>query len=303
LEQAVQEVAGANGLKTQVKPSDNRIVQEIEQREGLASAISDYLRGLAAFDSPEDMDAFVVAMERQGWRIPEGGDEVFLDDESTRGGYRARHVQLMAPDGSLTAEFQLLPREIAEVKDEAHDLYKVFRNPEASLSAQQKAKAKSHKLYDEAWERWKARTSASPPGSLRDARRHGHGPAAPCGISWGHSQQRPGSAPRQHSHRSFRPSTASRSLNERRGGLNPGDTGSPSGSASVAGIRSTRNPDSPKRHRSGVRQPCLDVSSASSTRNHTKRLLPSPARSATLSPICNRPSHDLPPSRMTGILT
>ncbi|MCY3678745.1 MAG: hypothetical protein OXH66_14350 [Gemmatimonadetes bacterium] len=156
LSKAVQTVPGATGQKQRVK-ADARLLEKLDQR-GHAGTISDYLGGMLSIDSMEDGDRVLEAMAEQGWTLPEGeaADEVFVEDGG-KGGYRARHVQLLSPDGRLTAELQLVPKEIYEVKDKAHDLYKVFRSTEASTSERKRAKAESKALFDEAWAKFEER--------------------------------------------------------------------------------------------------------------------------------------------------
>lgn len=117
------------------------------------ATISDYLGGRIEVDSVGDANKVAAALHAR-YRVLD--DENFLDRPKI--GYRARHLQVQLKNG-LSAEVQLVPREIAQVQDEAHRHYEGLRSATATLQQHQAATAASARIFDAAWERFQARAS------------------------------------------------------------------------------------------------------------------------------------------------
>lgn len=113
-----------------------------------AHTISDYLGARLSVDSRAEMDRLVRALGRRGFRVVE--DQDFIDQMKL--GYRARHLQVMLPNG-MTAEVQLVPREIVAVQDRAHREYDVARRPNMPAAMRQEAMRRSREVFDAAWAR------------------------------------------------------------------------------------------------------------------------------------------------------
>jgi len=122
-----------------------------------AQTISDYLGARVSVDRLDDVVAIVDGLRRAG-RIVE--DQDFL--AAPNNGYRARHVQLEMANG-MTAEVQIVPREIAEVQEEAHGLYETLRSPTASEADVKAAQAAAEAMLTGVWGRFTERTQAEVP--------------------------------------------------------------------------------------------------------------------------------------------
>ena len=96
-------------------------------------------------------------------RLERGAEVIDRDDKlatPNASGYRAYHIQVMGRDG-VSAEVQIVPREIAEVQGEAHALYREWRrrNPETpgEVEAKEQSETRQRQLFDDAWKVWEAR--------------------------------------------------------------------------------------------------------------------------------------------------
>ena len=160
LREVAQAIPGITLTPPRVKAQE-RLQEKLADRP--VATISDFLGGRIGIETMAAGQQAIEALEAKGWRLPDGeaADESF-HDAGGKGGYRARHVQLLSPDGRLTVELQLVPREIYEVQKEAHKHYRVFRDSEFSLKERQAAKDKSQRMFDGAWQKFQKRVTSTP---------------------------------------------------------------------------------------------------------------------------------------------
>lgn len=136
-----------------VRVKDPKRLREKLRRRG-ADQISDYLGARLAL-ADTDWQAVASALEKRGWKIQDVDD--FLR-EPRPGGYRAVHLQAMDPQGRVSVEFQLVPRELAEVQEEAHRHLEVFQGrTKASAEEVREALERSEALFGSAWQRFQER--------------------------------------------------------------------------------------------------------------------------------------------------
>ncbi len=120
-----------------------------------AAAVSDYLGGRVAFQSPEELEKFKTLLSPPKYQVI--ADENFL--EAPKLGYRAEHLQVLLP-GGISAEIQLVPAPIATVQDKAHAAYEVLGEKTASEADVRIAMARSEQIFNESWQadpRWSTR--------------------------------------------------------------------------------------------------------------------------------------------------
>ena len=102
-----------------------------------------------SIDTLEDAEKAIAAIEALGWQRPPWGefaDDNFVWDGDTRGGYRTRHLQLVSPDGRLSVEFQLVPKEIADQQKKSHGLYEIIRDESKPAEEREAAAAELQEL-------------------------------------------------------------------------------------------------------------------------------------------------------------
>ena len=87
--------------------ADERLFQKTKERGNDPSIIGDYLGGRMSVDTLEDAEKAIAAIEELGWRRPtewaDVADENFF--WKPKGGYRARHVQLVDPTVPCRSNF------------------------------------------------------------------------------------------------------------------------------------------------------------------------------------------------------
>lgn len=113
--------------------------------------ISDFLGGRVAIETEAAADEIA---SRLAGRIVK--DDNFLNTPSLTG-YRARHISVRLSNG-MTAEIQLVPKEMAAVQERAHKYLEVLRRPDVSAAERDRAVASSRAIMDKAWARYSART-------------------------------------------------------------------------------------------------------------------------------------------------
>ncbi len=175
-----RDVPGAKLMSARVK-GDERLFEKMGQRGNDPSIIGDYLGGRMSIDTLEDAEKAIAAIEELGWQRPPWGevaDDDFMWDNS-RGGYRARHIQLVDPTGRLSVEFQLVPKEIAEQQKKSHKLYAIIRDESNPLDERKAAKAKLKQLLDTAWAKFVERTGVTDPNADSGGPPSGVHPLAP----------------------------------------------------------------------------------------------------------------------------
>jgi hypothetical protein len=185
LERAMAKVAARLGLRftsPRVKGIP-RLLEKLASRP--AHTISDYIGGRIWLETIADGRKVLEALEQLGFKPFDTED--FL--ELPKNGYRAIHTQLEAPNG-ISVEMQLIPREIAEVQEDAHKAYEALRAPNAPVEVVERATAEANRIFGEAWSRYQARVAAMSPlqeqeplmvSSALPAVRKARGPPAAAG--------------------------------------------------------------------------------------------------------------------------
>ncbi len=118
--------------------------------------IGDFLAGRTVIDTLSAAKD-VVAQLRKFADVVEVDD--FMNDTGRDSGYRATHVQIMGENG-LSAEVQIMPKEIREVYDEARGIYEKWRNrnPNENPAEYRADMARQKEIFDGAWKKFKERT-------------------------------------------------------------------------------------------------------------------------------------------------
>jgi ppGpp synthetase/RelA/SpoT-type nucleotidyltranferase len=152
LKEIAGEVPGIHFVKSRVKDLSG-LEEKIAQRGRSPNTISDYLGAQVDADTPQALYSFVDRMRDTG-AIVEG--EEFIATPKL-GGYRAVHLQIGLGDGT-SAELQILPKPIAEVKEEAHAIRQPVKRifDKKNRTAEEAALAdatmrKAQAIMDNAW--------------------------------------------------------------------------------------------------------------------------------------------------------
>ena len=158
MQEIAASVPNVEFVSARVKEYGARLLKKLESRQ--ANQVSDYIAGRIRVLTLEASDQVVDELNRRGYRLLED-DSFFF---SPKLGYRARHVQVLTPDGDMSFELQIIPREIQLVQDAAHKFYEVFRgdndpNIEQIFEAGQKSEA----MFSEAWFNFRKRVGDIPP--------------------------------------------------------------------------------------------------------------------------------------------
>jgi hypothetical protein len=119
--------------------------------------IPDYIRARLVFDSMDEIRQALTAIKQE---YGTHDVEEFLDPPRA-GGYRAAHLQIGLPNGA-TAELQLLPREIAEVQEDAHKFYETWRSPDATPDEKAAAQKEIARLFARAHANYTERVAGEP---------------------------------------------------------------------------------------------------------------------------------------------
>ena len=157
LNEVAAAVPGTRLLGTRVKDLPG-LIDKVEAKGRAPNTISDYLGARVVADTPEGMEEFARRLHETGGVIEA---ENFLG--TGKDGYRAYHLQVGLGDGT-SAEIQLVPKPIADVMEEAHDVRQPVKRiadlvaSGSPVSAEDQARAKalmaqSNAILDRAWER------------------------------------------------------------------------------------------------------------------------------------------------------
>ena len=146
--------SGGQVVGVRSKADGPRLERKLANRP--AAAVSDYLGGRVAFQSPEELEKFKALLSPPKYQVI--ADENFLN--APKIGYRAEHLQVLLP-GGISAEIQLVPAPIATVQDKAHAAYEVLGEKTASEADVRAAIARSEQIFNESWQAdpaWSKRT-------------------------------------------------------------------------------------------------------------------------------------------------
>lgn len=124
-----------------------------------ADTLTDYLGGRIVVDDPRMLDEVV---RRLAQRYPNVEFDDFLDT-ARESGYRAIHMQVMLDNG-MTAEIQIMPREIFNVLKIEHATYEKWRNrtnlTRGELRQRRADDAKAKAAYSQAYRQWQDRVES-----------------------------------------------------------------------------------------------------------------------------------------------
>lgn len=166
LENTLKSAAGEGATVLGVRSKEQaRLQEKLASRP--ADRVSDYLGGRISVDSPGDV---VKVLNR----IRESHEIVHVDnflDAPRNGGYRALHIGVKMENG-IVAEVQILPKPVAGIIGESHDVYKKWRNVTETMSAaQMKEKAAEEArmsgAFDEAYTKWLKESEANASAAKR----------------------------------------------------------------------------------------------------------------------------------------
>lgn len=124
LKAALANVEGADFQRVRDSKDPSRLAEKITDEGQPANSVSDYLASQVTVDSPAAKDAAVAAISKQ-FPVVDMQDK-FSDGDDT---YKYRHVtlQVQTPSG-LSAEVQIVPKEVFEANPDQHKDYKAARN-------------------------------------------------------------------------------------------------------------------------------------------------------------------------------
>jgi hypothetical protein len=144
------------GIKATVRPEKalDRLQEKIKAKNREPNQISDYLAGQVVVDN---LDQYRKVVDRLRAKHNVVEDDNFLaTGKDTKGGYRAHNLQIDMGDG-LTAEVQVVPRDVHEVTGQTHALYEQMRKPGTPATEVEAARKKATNLNEEAWEKFESR--------------------------------------------------------------------------------------------------------------------------------------------------
>jgi hypothetical protein len=163
LQDAVKGIEGAkvDGVRESKEPE--RVAEKVQDEGKPAETISDYLAGRIAVDSRAARDQAVESIRKQ---FPVVKEEDEFEQGKEPYGFRAHTLQVELPN-KMTAELQIVPREISEVNDQTHPDYEKARAAETAGDQEtfQKHAAAAKAVHDEAMQRFNQREQATGKGA------------------------------------------------------------------------------------------------------------------------------------------
>lgn len=152
------EEPGITFAGARAKGMSPRLLEKLEGRS--ADEVSDYVGGRLWVDTAADMER---ALDRINETWPILRADNFLGN-LTRGGYQAVHVDVQQPNG-LSAELQVIPRQVGEIQEAMHKIYERWRHePPGKWTPEEWAQrevelAEMERQFLEAAEAWKAESA------------------------------------------------------------------------------------------------------------------------------------------------
>ncbi len=146
-----REVPGFKYVGARVKANMERIGQKVSKQP--PNTISDYLGVRGSVETLEQIDPVIERLDKRFGMVQV---DPFLS-EPRQSGYFGVHVQIKTPNG-LTAEVQILPREVAEVKEAADELYSIRRGLDVSTEDYQRLLAEEKEIFAGATRKFRERT-------------------------------------------------------------------------------------------------------------------------------------------------
>lgn len=146
LKSALDGVQGASFERVRDEKNPARLAEKISGEGQPSATIPDFLAAQVTVDSPAAKDAAVAAIKQQ---FPVVREKDLFDQGDSTYGYRHVALQVQTPAG-LTAEVQIVPKEVFEANPDQHHSYKQARNAELQGNDQEfKAKAAEAKAKND----------------------------------------------------------------------------------------------------------------------------------------------------------
>jgi hypothetical protein len=121
-----QQVPGTKFDRLRPQKATDRLDQKVEDNND-PDTLSDYLGAQVAADTPQAKDAMIDALKKN-FKVIEVDDE-FLTGRKDKAQYPSANVQVQLSNG-LTAEVQIVPREVQDSTEQSHQFYKAGREAE-----------------------------------------------------------------------------------------------------------------------------------------------------------------------------
>lgn len=154
LKQIADGVKGAKYFGVRLK-EEKSLTDKIARKSDPRS-ISDFVGGRLVADNPKAVEAMLSRLRERNQVM---SVDNFLDGQRA-GGYRAVHVQVMSDKG-VSVEVQIQPKEIRDVQDKVHGIYKKWQGKDELTPEEFKARmadeAEAKAMFDKAWAKWEER--------------------------------------------------------------------------------------------------------------------------------------------------
>lgn len=157
--------AGVDGATfDRIRPQKEleRVDEKVDDAGKPPETVPDYLAAQIAADTPQAKDSLIRELKKN-FNVIEVEDS-FLEGREKLAGYPSANVQVMMGNG-LTAEVQIVPREVQEIANQSHRFYTAGREAElrGDHEEHQKQFAEAQKLHDEAMDRFRERNGIEKP--------------------------------------------------------------------------------------------------------------------------------------------
>jgi hypothetical protein len=163
LQRATSSIPGLKYDRIRPAKSPDRLDQKLED-DNRPNTLSDYLGAQVSADSPQAKDALVDLLKKNMNVIEH--DDHFLDGREDKAGYPSTNLQLQLGNG-MTAEVQIVPKEVQEKTEDSHKFYKAGREAEAKGDNQERDRqwAQAKAIHDEALGQFKTRNGLDGQGA------------------------------------------------------------------------------------------------------------------------------------------
>ena len=153
----IKQIPGVGAISSRLKDPE-RLREKIKQK-GSPESIGDYLGGRIIVDDPKAIDEIRERLKPIAFE-----EDDFLENPRDDG-YRAIHYQIPIGNG-LSAEVQVLPKDVKEVFKEAHTLYDKWKRKEEGFTPAKKIEMfqdyqKMKNLFDTAWSKFESKKPAA----------------------------------------------------------------------------------------------------------------------------------------------
>ena len=144
-----------------------RLGQKVED-DNQPNTLSDYLGAQIAADTPEAKDKLIQLL-RQNFKVIEVDDQ-FLSGRQDKAGYPSANVQVQLGNG-VTAEVQIVPKEVQDRTEESHAFYKAGREAEVNGDHEERDRqwAQAKQIHSDALDQFKQRNGLNSDGSSQSS--------------------------------------------------------------------------------------------------------------------------------------